>query len=150
MNRTAVVIVALLSAASAASAQAPQLAPRPPELCGQGSSQPGRHDLEVAQLYGMRVPSPRWLAVTVVERRRLDPITLEIVGSDRDRWVGETIVDRCDIATIATPPDGHDTASSAIELLRTRADDHFTVLLVTESPKAICATLDDCAAPATE
>ena len=36
MNRTAVVTVALLSAASAASGQAPQLGSGPPELCGQG------------------------------------------------------------------------------------------------------------------
>ena len=138
MNRPAAIVVVLLSAPASAGAQ--------PELCGPNPS-PGMQALTVAQSYEKRVPSPRWLAVTVVERRQEDPITFTTLSSDRDRWVGETFVDRCLIFAIRAPVGGHDTASSTIELTRTDADEPFTLLFVLESPKSICAALQDCAAP---
>lgn len=143
-----------------AGAQAPPLVSGPPELCGSGSTQSSRLDLEVARLYGRRVPSPRWLVVTVVEVHLLDPITLEVltVYRDGDMWVGERFVDRCDILAIAA----RGATGAVIELaLFPRTFDGITtesrgqwarevrreILFVIESPKVICAALDDCAAP---
>ena len=114
MNRSAAIVVTLLSAASAAGAQ-PQLVSALPELCGLGGQQGrapqqrSRFDLEVAQFYGRCAPSPRWLAVTVLENRGEGTV-------DRNYWVGETMIDRCDI--VAIHPRGAATGST-IELAPT-------------------------------
>ena len=144
MNRPAAIVVALLLTASAASAQAPQLGSNPPELCIPLSDQSSsRHDLEVAQLYGRRVPSPRWVGVTVVEWHILDNTTLDTIAIDRDDWVGEAIIDRCEILVIhARGADG-----STIEMFSPTTSSR-SLMVVAESPKAICAALQDCAAPA--
>ena len=136
MNRPAAIVVALLSAAASAGAQ--------PELCGPNPTL-SVHGLNVAQSYEKRVPSPRWVGVTVVEYHRLDGTTLDVLESDRYLWVGETIIDRCEILVIhARGADG-----STIEMVNPSTG-RRTELVVAESPKAICAALDDCAAPLLE
>lgn len=91
-------------------------------------------------------PSPRWLAVTVVDTFLEDPVTAEISRVRLQSLpIGQTILDRCDIRTIGSGL--HAGSGALIELIRSRADEPFRMLAVAESPKAICAALHDCAAP---
>ena len=142
----AAVAVALPSAVAFAGAQPPQLV-APPALCPHGGGYKGPQQLVEDGLYAERVPSPRWLAVTVVERRLLDPTTLVPFAVDADGgiWVGERFVDRCNIVGIAAR--GATGSTIEVAFYSTRGEVLRSELVVIESPKAICAALDDCAAP---
>ena len=94
--------------------------------------------------------NPRWLAVTVIEERSVDPRTFEVVSS-RDGRRAERIIDRCKVVRIlepATAEPGAGRGRAVIEFdERTPTGDYYT-LLVVESPRSICAALPDCAVPA--
>ena len=83
----------------------------------------------------------RWLLVTVLETRVLDPNTFELQGTETTLR-GSRLVDICRIEGINATAD--DPPSGVIELKRGSARDSFMLLVVRESPKQICSVLPGC------
>lgn len=144
MKRTAVAtaIVIGLAAASESAAQpdrTPQTAGQP-ELCPDAATETGApagyQSLANAAMFAQRVPRPRWLAVTVFESRE--------EGTLQHR---ERIIDRCNIGSINGPRELRPEIPATITYY---SGGQPQLLLVAESPREICAALDDCAVPARE
>ena len=114
-----------------------------------------QHDLDVRELriaVCRAYANPRWLAVTVVEERSVDPDTFEVVSS-LDGQRAERIIDRCSVVRIFEPvtaDQGAGRGGAVIESDERTPTGEYYALLVVESPRSICAALPDCAVPASD